>query len=161
MKALLKSNRYTNYDFTPLKKLNRLRFIIFTPPSIFFGYKSDFEKKSIFRKKRMANLLSIVNQQQAPIDEEKLKLFCMRQNVWEYFGLKRDVFSMLSEEKQLKMVRKFYFDNISKPSNAFNIDSSIGSAIRNAPGLTMRKIIKSRDDSTEMTVDKLNSEEKV
>ena len=101
MKALLKSNRYTNYDFTPLKKLNRLRFIIFTPPSIFFGYKSDFEKKSIFRKKRMANLLSIVNQQQAPIDEEKLKLFCMRQNVWEYFGLERDVFLMLSEEKQL------------------------------------------------------------
>ena len=109
----------------------------------------------------MANLLSIVNQQQAPIDEEKLKLFCMRQNVWEYFGLKRDVFSMLSEDKQLKMVRKFFFNNISKPSNAFNIDSSIGSAIRNAPGLTMRKIIKSRDDSTEMTVDKLNSEEKV
>ena len=72
----------------------------------------------------MADLLSIVNQQQAPIDEDKLKLFCMRQNVWEYFGLKRDVFSMLSEEKQLKMVRKFYFDHISKP-NAFNIDSSM------------------------------------
>ena len=107
----------------------------------------------------MANLLSIVNQQQAPIDKEKLKLFCTRQNVWEYFGFERDVFSMLSEEKQLKMVRKFYFDNISKPSNAFNIDSSIGSAIRNASGLTLRKVIESRDDRTEMTVDTLYSEE--
>ena len=59
---------------------------------------------------------------------------------------------MLSEEKQLKMVRTFYFDNISKPSNTFNIDSRIGSAIRNASGLTMRKVIESRNDRTEMTV---------
>ena len=107
----------------------------------------------------MANLLSIVNQQQALIDEEKLKLFCTRQNVWEYFGLERDVFSMLSEEKQLKMARTFYFDHISKPSNAFDIDSSIGSAIQNASGLTMRKVIESRDDRTEITVHTLNSEE--
>ena len=109
----------------------------------------------------MANLLSIVNQQQAPIDKEKLKLFCMRQIVWEYFGLKTAVFSMLSEEKQLKMVQKFYFNNTSKPSNAFNIDSSIGSAIRNASGLTMRKVIQSGDNRTEMTVQTLNSGEKV
>ena len=40
MKALLKSNRFTNYDFAPLKKLNRLRFIILTPPSIFFYIKA-------------------------------------------------------------------------------------------------------------------------
>ena len=59
------------------------------------------------------------------------------------------------------MVRKFYFDNISKPSNAFNIDSSIGSAIRNASGLTMRKVIQSGDNRTEMTVQTLNSGEKV
>ena len=46
-------------------------------------------------------------------------------------------------------------------SNALNIDSSIGSAIRNSLGLTMRKVIESRDDRTEVTVDTLNSEEKV
>ena len=107
----------------------------------------------------MADLLSIVNQQQAPIDEEKLKLFCMRQNVWEYFGLKRDVFSMLSEEKQLKMVRKFYFDHISKP-NAFNIDSSM-EAYSKCVRIDYEKNIESGDDRTEMTVDTLNSEEKV
>ena len=66
----------------------------------------------MFRKRTVANLLSIVNQQQAPIDKEKLKVFCTRQNVWEYFGLKRDVFWILSEEKQLKMVQKFYFGHI-------------------------------------------------
>ena len=46
-------------------------------------------------------------------------------------------------------------------SNAFNIDSSIGSAIRNSLGLTMRKVIESGDDRTEVTVDTLNPEEKV
>ena len=67
----------------------------------------------MFRKRTVANLLNIVNQQQAPIDEEKLKVFeSTRQNVWEYFGIKRDVFFMLSEEKQLKMVQKFYFGHI-------------------------------------------------
>ena len=79
------------------------------------------------------------------------------------FGLKREVFSALSEAKQLQMVRKFYFEQIPKlsNSNAFNIDSSIGSAIRNSLGLTMRKVIESGDDRTEVTVDTLNPEEKV
>ena len=57
------------------------------------------------------------------------------------------------------MVRTFYFDHISKPSNAFDIDSSIGSAIQNVSGLTMRKVIESRDDRTEITVHTVNSEE--
>ena len=111
----------------------------------------------------MASLLNIVNQQQTPIDEEKLKLLCSQQNVWDYFGLKREVFWALSEAKQLQMVRKFCFEQMPKLSNlnAFNIDSSIGSAIRNSLGMTMRKVIKSRDDRTEVTVDMLNSEEKV
>ena len=79
------------------------------------------------------------------------------------FGLKREVFSALSEAKQLQMVRKFYFEQMPKlsNSNAFNIDSSIGSAIRNSLGLTMRKVIESGDDRTEVTVDTLNPEEKV
>ena len=61
------------------------------------------------------------------------------------------------------MVQKFYFDNISNfsKSGAFNVDSSIGSAIRNASGMSMRKVSKSGNDRTEVTVDTLNSEEKV
>ena len=35
----------------------------------------------------MTNLLGIVKQQQAPIDEEKLRILCTRQNFWDYFGL--------------------------------------------------------------------------
>ena len=59
------------------------------------------------------------------------------------------------------MVRKFYFDNILNfsKSRAFNVNSSIGSAIRNASGVSMRKVIESRNDRTEVTVDKLNSGE--
>ena len=111
----------------------------------------------------MASLLNIVNQQQTPNDEGKLKLLCSQQNVWDYFELEREVFSVLSEAKQLQMVRKFYFEQMPKlsNSNAFNIDSSIGSTIQNSLGLTMIKVIKSRDDRTEVTVDTLNSEEKV
>ena len=45
--------------------------------------------------------------------------------------------------------------------NAPNIDSSIGSAIQNSSGLTMKKVIESRDRRTEMTLDTVNSEEKV
>ena len=79
----------------------------------------------------MANILGIVNQQQTPIDEEKLRILCSRQNVWDHFGIDREVFSTLSEVKQLQMFRKFYFDNLPNlsRSNAFNIDSRIGSAI--------------------------------
>ena len=111
----------------------------------------------------MANLVSIVNQQQTPIDEEKLRILCSRKNVWDHFGLNREVFSTLSDAKQLQMVRKFYFDNLPNFSklNPPNIDSSIESAIRNSSGLTMRKVIKSSDGRTEMTVDTVNSEEKV
>ena len=50
--------------------------------------------------------------------------------------------------------------NFSK-SGAFNVNSSIGGAIRNASGVSMRKVIESGNDRTEVTVDTLNSEEKV
>ena len=59
----------------------------------------------------MDNLLSIVNQQQTPIDEERLRILCSRKNVWDHFGLDREVFSTLSDAKQLQMVRKFHFEN--------------------------------------------------
>ena len=52
----------------------------------------------------MANLLNIANQQQTPIDEDKLRILCSEQNVWHHFGLDREVFSALSDAKQLQMV---------------------------------------------------------
>ena len=111
----------------------------------------------------MPNILSIVNQQLTPIEEEKLRILCSRQNVWDHFGIDREVFSTLSKAKQLQMVRKFYFDNLPNlsRSNAFNIDSSIGSAIWNSAGLSMKKVIKNGDDRTEVIVATVNSEEKV
>ena len=111
----------------------------------------------------MANLLGIVNQQQTPsIDEEKLKIFCSRTNVWDHFGLERDVFSILPEDKQMQLIRKFYFDHLPKSNNsAFNIDPSIGSAIRNSAGLSMKKVIENREDRTEVSFSTINGDEKV
>ena len=111
----------------------------------------------------MANILSIVNQQLTAIEEEKLRILCSRQNVWDHFGINREAFLMLSEAKQLQMVRIFYFDNLSNlfRSNGFNIDLSIGSAIRNSAGISMKKVIENGDDRTEVTVATVNSEEKV
>ena len=111
----------------------------------------------------MANFLGIVNQQQTPsIDEEKLKIFCSRTNVWDHFGLERDVFSILPEDKQMQLIRKFYFDHLPKSNNgALNIGSSIGSAIRNSARLSMKKVIENGEDRTEVSVSTVNGDEKV
>ena len=79
------------------------------------------------------------------------------------FRLDREAFSTLSEAKQVQMVRKFYFDHLPNLSrlNAFNIDSSIGRAIRNSTGLSMKKVIENGDDRTEMTLATVNPEEKI
>ena len=101
---------------------------------------SKDQKKSLALFLNMANLLGIVNQQQTPsIDEEKLKIFCSRTNVWDHFGLERDVFSILPEDKQMQLIRKFYFDHLPKSNNgALNTDLSIGRAIRNSAQLSMK-----------------------
>ena len=90
----------------------------------------------------MANLLSIVNQKQMPIDEEKLRILCSRKNVWDHFGLDREVFLMLSDTKQLQMVRKCYFDNLPNfpKLSAPNVDSSIGSAIQKSLKAAMAEL---------------------
>ena len=92
----------------------------------------------------MANLLGIVNQQQAPIAsiDEKLRILCTRQNIWDYSGLEQEDFSALPESRQLQLLRKFYFDILPSLSNAksnSNIDFSIGTTIRNSKGLKMKK----------------------
>ena len=73
----------------------------------------------------MSSILGTVQQQQqTPIDEDKLRVLCSRENVWDYFGLDREDFINLSEAKQLQLVQKFYFENLSSASKT-NIDSSI------------------------------------
>ena len=107
----------------------------------------------------MSSILGIVKQQQQmPVDEDKLRVLCARKNVLDYFGLDRD-FLNLSEAKQLQLVQKFYFENLPGSSKT-NIDSSIGSAIQNSTGLSMTKIIKSGNDWTEMTLSTNATEEK-
>ena len=107
----------------------------------------------------MSSILGIVKQQQQmPIDEDKLRVLCARKNVLDYFGLDRD-FLNLSEAKQLQLVQKFYFENL-PGSSKMNIDSSIGSAIQNSTGLSMTKIIESGNDWTEMTLSTNATEEK-
>ena len=46
-------------------------------------------------------------------------------------------------------------------NSALNIDPSIGSAIRNSAGLSMKKVIENREDRTEVSFSTLNGDEKV
>ena len=108
----------------------------------------------------MSSILSIVQQQhQTPIDEDKLRILCARRNVWDHFGLERKDFLSLSDAKQLQLVRKLYFENLSSASKT-SIDSSIGTAIQNSSGLSMTKIVESGNDRTKMTLSKGATEEK-
>ena len=100
----------------------------------------------------MSSILGIVQQQQqTPIDQDKLRVLCTRKNVWDYFGLDREDFLNLLDTKQLQLVRKFYFKNLSS-SLKTNIDSSIRRTIQNSTGLSMTKIIKSGSNRTKMTL---------
>ena len=107
----------------------------------------------------MANILGIANQQQTQIiDEEKLKIFCSQKNVWDHFGLDRDVFSMLLQDKQMQLVRKFYLDHLPR-SDAFSVDSSIENAIRNSAGLSKKKITENGSERTKLSVSTVNNSE--
>ena len=99
----------------------------------------------------MSSILGIVQQQQqqTPIDQDKLRVLCA-QKVWDYFGLDREDFLNLLDVKQLQL-RKFYFKNLSGSSKT-NIDSSIRRTIQNSTGLSMTKIIKSGNNRTKMTL---------
>ena len=107
----------------------------------------------------MANILGIANQQQTQIiDEEKLKIFCSQKNVWDHFGYDRDVFSMLLQDKQMQLVRKFYLDHLPR-SDAFSVDSSIENAIQNSAGLSKKKIIENGSERTKLSVSTVNNSE--
>ena len=116
----------------------------------------------------MAHLLNIVKQQQqAPIDEEKLRILCLKHNIWHHFGVAQEEFSAFSEVKQMQLLRKFYFDLVSTLStsamnaSSSHIDSSIGSAIKNSLSITMTKVIENGVDRSEFTVSTAQNKEGV
>ena len=95
----------------------------------------------------MVHLLNIVKQaqQQAPIDEEKLRILCLQRNIWDHFGISCEEFSVFPESRELQLLRKFYLDLASSlatstmnPTTSSHIDSSIGSGIQNSSSITMR-----------------------
>ena len=107
----------------------------------------------------MAHLLNIVKQQQQmPIDKEKLRQLCFHHNIWDHFGVSREEFSALPETKHLQLLRKFYFElepslAISKDNpNLPRIDSSISSTIKNFSSLTMTKVIENGGDKSQLTL---------
>ena len=73
--------------------------------------------RNIFFKKRGKTLINnrssfdiAKQQQQVPIDEEKLRTLCLQHNIWNHFGVARKEFLAFSEVKQMQLLRKFYFD---------------------------------------------------
>ena len=107
----------------------------------------------------MANILGIVTQQQETFDEKKLRELCSRKNVWDDFGLDREDFLNLSEEKQLRLTAKFYFEIVNKSKDA--IDSSIRTAIQNSNRINIKKVFENGNDRTEMSLSIVSqSEEK-
>ena len=62
----------------------------------------------------------------------------------------REDFLNLSEGKQLQLTTKFYFENVNKSKDA--TDSSIGTAIQNSNGISIKKIFESGNNRTEMSL---------
>ena len=55
----------------------------------------------------MANALGIVNQQQAPIDEEKLRILCSQQNVWDHLGSIEKLFRRFQKRNRSRWFENF------------------------------------------------------
>ena len=104
----------------------------------------------------MAHLLNIVKQQQqAPIDEGKLRILYLQHNIWDHFSVTREEFYAFSEVKQMQLLKKFYFNLLPTLStsemnaSSSHIDSSIGNAIKNSSSITMTKVIENGADRSE------------
>ena len=98
----------------------------------------------------MSGLLDIV-QQEARIDEDKLRALCSRRNIWVYFGIEKDTFLELSEAKKMELTNKFYFENVNFPV-AKSVDFSIGNAIQNSSGINLTKVTENDGLRTEMSL---------
>ena len=86
----------------------------------------------------MSRFLDIV-QQEATMDEDKLRALCSQKNIWDYFGIEKDTFLNLSEVKKMQLTKRFYFENVDF-STARGIDSCIGNALQNSSGINLTKI---------------------
>ena len=98
----------------------------------------------------MSGLLDIV-QQEARIDEDKLRALCSRRNIWDYFGIEKDTFLELSEAKKMELTNKFYSENVNFPA-AKSVDFSIGNAIQNSSGINLTKVTENDGLRTEMSL---------
>ena len=106
----------------------------------------------------MSRFLDIV-QQEATMDEDKLRALCSQKNIWDYFGIEKDTFLNLSEAKKMQLTKKFYFENVDF-STARGIDSSIGNALQNSSGINLTKITENDGMRTEMSLSTKTSEKK-
>ena len=89
-------------------------------------------------------------QQEATMDEDKLRVLCSRKNIWDYFGIDKDTFWNLTEEKKIQLTKKFYFENVNLAEKS--VDFSIGNAIQNSSAVNLTKITENDGVRTEMSL---------
>ena len=54
----------------------------------------------------MPKFLDIV-QQEATMDEDKVRALCSQKNVWDYFGIEKDTFRIFQKRKRFNLQRNF------------------------------------------------------
>ena len=106
----------------------------------------------------MSRFLDIF-QQEATMDEDKLRALCSQKNVWDYFGIEKDTYLDLSGAKKIRLTKKFYFENVNYYT-ARSIDLSIRNAVQNSSGINLGKITENDGVRTEMSVSTNTSEKK-
>ena len=87
-------------------------------------------------------------QRQQQIDEEKLRELCSRKNVWDHFGLDREDFLNLSEEKQLE--KNFTLKMLSRTPLILLLEPRF--KIQDKGGINIKKVFESGNDRTEMSL---------
>ena len=106
----------------------------------------------------MSRFLDIF-QQEATMDEDKLRALCSQKNVWDYFGIEKDTYLDLSGAKKIRLTNKFYFENVNYYT-ARSIDLSIRNSVQNSSGINLGKITENDGVRTEMSVSTSTSEKK-
>ena len=109
-----------------------------------------------------SNLLNIVCQQSNSIDEEKLRIFCTKCNIWDHFKMSREQFHSAPEHEQMKMLHRFYNDlePVYFAQNKTFIDPSISENIKNSSKMTMTKVIEDNRGMSEIKVSADKDQEK-
>ena len=97
----------------------------------------------------MSRFLDFI-QQEATMDEDKLRVLCSRKNIQDYSGIEKDAFLNLTEAKKIQLTKKFYFENVNLTEKS--VDFSIGNAIQNSSGVNLTKITENDGVRTEMSL---------